>query len=193
MEKMLPSCHQETISCAKSNKLSGKKVVLAVTGSIAAIETPKIARELMRHGADVTCVMSNAAQNIIHPWALECITGKKTITEIGGACEHVSYCGDWSGRADLLLVCPATANTISKIATGVDDTSVTTFATTALGSGMKVAIAPAMHASMAKNPFVAENLRKLREAGVTIIEPKSEEGKEKLDYNLVCDLVLNLF
>jgi phosphopantothenoylcysteine decarboxylase/phosphopantothenate--cysteine ligase len=189
--------HQETILGTKSEKLKGKKIVLAVTGSIAAIETPKIVRELMRHGADVTAVMSKDAQNIIHPWALECVIGKKTITEIGGSCEHVQYCGDWEGKADLLLICPATANTISKIACGIDDTPVTTFATTALGSGikcsqMRIMIAPAMHSSMIRNPFVMQNLDKLEKEGVIVVDPKDEEGKSKLDYMAVVEKVLEL-
>ncbi len=182
--------HQETISGTKSRRLKGKRIVLAVCGSIAAIEAPKLARELMRHGADVTCALSASGQTIIHPWALECITGKKTITEITGACEHVQHCGDWDGRCDLLLISPATANTLSKIACGIDDSIVTTFASTALGAKMPVIIAPAMHESMIENPFVRENLVKLKKAGVKVIEPKREEGKAKLDWHTVADFVL---
>lgn len=185
-----PGTHQGTISGTKSKRLKGKRVVLAVCVSIAAIEAPKLARELMRHGADVTCVLSASGQTIIHPWALECITGKKTITRISGACEHVQHCGDWEGRCDLLLISPATANTISKIACGIDDSVVTTFASTALGSKMPIIIAPAMHESMIENPFVAENLAKLKKAGIRIVAPKREEGKAKLDWRMVADFVL---
>jgi phosphopantothenoylcysteine decarboxylase/phosphopantothenate--cysteine ligase len=185
--------HQETISCSKSEKLKGKRVVLAVCGSIAAIEAPKLARELMRHGADVVCVMSESAQFVIHPWALECITGKRTITEITGLCEHIEYCGEWEGRYDLLLICPATANTISKIAGGIDDTVVTTFASTALGSRTPVIIAPAMHESMINNPFVRENTERLKKKGVRFVEPKMEEGKAKLDWEAVAKFVLDFF
>ena len=185
--------HQETITGIKSQKLAGKRIILGVTGSIAAIESPKLARELMRHGADVTAVMSKDAQNIIHPWALECIIGKKTITEITGACEHVQYCGDWKGKADLLVISPATANTISKIAQGIDDTPVTTFATTALGSGMRIILAPAMHGSMIKNPFVMKNLHALEDEGIIIVNPKKEEGKAKLDWESIVDTILGVF
>lgn len=185
--------HQETISATKSQRLSGKKIVLAVCGSMAAIEAPKIARELMRHGADVICALSDSGQKIIHPWALECIVGKKTITELSGVCEHIEYCGDWGGKADLLLIAPATANTIGKIACGIDDTAITTFATTALGAGMSIMIAPAMHSSMINNPFVKENLAKLEDAGIKMIAPKDEEGKAKLDWESVCEAVLDQF
>ena len=182
--------HQETISGTKSKKLKGKRIVLAVCGSIAAIESPKLARELMRHGADVTCVLSKSGQTIIHPWALECITGKKTITEITGSCEHVQYCGDWGGKCDLFLISPATANTISKIACGIDDSVVTTFASTALGAKIPVIIAPAMHESMIDNPFVREKIAKLKNAGVRFVEPKKEEGKAKLDWERVAEYAI---
>ena len=72
--------------------------------------------------------------------------------------EHVLYCGE-GGQADLLLVAPCTANTIGKIACGIDDTPVTTFATTALGRGMPVVVAPAMHESMYRHRGVAANSR----------------------------------
>jgi phosphopantothenoylcysteine decarboxylase/phosphopantothenate--cysteine ligase len=183
--------HQETIIGIKSQKLKGKKIVLAVTGSIAAIEAPKLARELMRHGADVTAVMSKDAHYIIHPWAMECIIGKPTITQITGSCEHVQHCGDWDGKADLLVISPATANTISKIAQGIDDTVVTTFATTALGSKTPIIIAPAMHESMINNPFVQENINKPKKAPIKFAEPKLEEGKAKLDWKSVSEQVVS--
>jgi len=165
---------------------------LAVCGSIAAIEAPKLARELMRHGSEVICVMSKAARNIIQPQALECITGKRTITEITGMCEHIEYCGDYDGKVDLLLISPATANTLSKIACGIDDSVITTFASTALGSGIPIFIAPAMHNSMYNNPYVSENLEKLKKnSNIKIIEPKVEEGKAKLDWRAVSRFVLD--
>lgn len=184
--------HQETISGTKSKTLGGKRIVLAVCGSIAAIEAPKLARELMRHGADVIPVLSEAGKMIIHPWALECVTGKKTITQTTGFCEHIEHCGDWKGKADLLLICPATANTISKIACGVDDSVVTTFASTALGAKIPVIIAPAMHESMIHNLFVQENMGKLKKAGVKFVDPKMEEEKAKLDWEAVAEFVLKV-
>ncbi len=182
--------HQETISGSKSKRLKGKRIVLAVCGSIAAIEAPKLARELMRHGADVIPVLSESGKMIIHPWALECVTGKKTITQTTGFCEHVEYCGDWEGKCDMLLICPATANTISKIASGIDDSVITTFASTALGAEIPIVIAPAMHESMINNPFVQGNIEKLKKAGVRFVDPKMEEDKAKLDWEAVVEFVL---
>jgi phosphopantothenoylcysteine decarboxylase/phosphopantothenate--cysteine ligase len=168
------------LKSTKGHSLDGKKIVLCVTGSIAAVETAKLARELIRHGAEVQGVMSKAAQTIIHPWALDYATGKKTVTEITGDVEHVACCGQRKGACDLLLIAPCTANTIGKIASGIDDTPVTTFATTAIGSKIPIIIVPAMHGSMFDHPIVKENIRKLEGIGVSLVMPKMEEGAAKM-------------
>jgi phosphopantothenoylcysteine decarboxylase/phosphopantothenate--cysteine ligase len=162
-----------------SQRLSGKTVVLGVTGSIAATETVKLARELIRHGADLIPVMSRAAQDILHPNSLQFATGHDPIVTIDGSVPYVDLCGE-RGSADLLLIAPSTANTLSKIAHGIDDTAVTTFATAAMGSGIPIVIAPAMHGSMWKHPIVAENIQKLRDLGVAFVEPLMEERKAKM-------------
>ena len=139
--------------------MNNKKIIIAICGSVAATETPKIIREFKRNNICVTCVMSKAARKIIHKNVLEWASENPVIRRLTGKVEHVKFCGI-DGEADLLLICPATANTISKIAHGIDDTPVTTFATTAIGSVKKVVIVPAMHLAMYKNPFVAENIEK---------------------------------
>lgn len=168
------------LKSTKSHALDEKRIVLGVTGSIAAVETVRLARELVRHGAEVQGVMSPAARTIIHPWALEYATGRGAITEITGAVEHVACCGQRSEAYDLLLVAPCTANTIGKIAGGIDDTPVTTFATTAIGSGIPVMIVPAMHGSMFEHPLVRENMRRLEGIGVRFVMPGIEEGTAKM-------------
>ena len=167
----------------KDGALSGKKIVLGVTGSIAAVETVKLARELIRRGADVYPVMTPAAMKIIHPDSLYFATGHRPITELTGAVEHVQLCGDLEGHADLLLIAPATANTISKIALGIDDTPVTTFATTAFGTGIPMMIVPAMHNTMYRNPAVIRNVEALKRYGIEFVEPKFEEKKAKMADN----------
>ncbi|MFH0968533.1 MAG: bifunctional phosphopantothenoylcysteine decarboxylase/phosphopantothenate--cysteine ligase CoaBC [Methanobacteriota archaeon] len=159
--------------------LAGKIILLAVTGSIAAVETIKLAHALRRRGAIVQPVMSEAASRIIHPDALTYACGRETITRISGLVEHVQFCGD-DREASLLLIAPCTANTISKIACGIDDTTVTTFATTALGSRMPVVLVPAMHHAMFRHIGVMENLEKLRGWGVAIVGPRIDEGKAKI-------------
>ena len=124
--------------------LEGKTIVVGVTGSIAAVETVKLIHELRRKGATIHCVMTDAACKIVHPTALEYATQKPVITQLTGNVEHVTLLGK-GGSADLLLIAPCTANTIGKVAHGIDDTPVTTCAVTALGSGKPVVIVPAMH------------------------------------------------
>ena len=162
--------------------LAGKTVVLAITGSIAAVEVVKLARALRRKGAKVQAVMSDAAAGIITPDAVTYACDTPAITKITGNIEHVKFCGI-GGIGDVLLIAPATANTISKIACGIDDTPVTTFATTAIGRGMPVVIAPAMHESMYNHPAVVENMRKLKGFGISFVDPFMAENKAKFASN----------
>jgi phosphopantothenoylcysteine decarboxylase/phosphopantothenate--cysteine ligase len=161
-------------------ELKGKRVVLCVTGSVAAVQSPEIARTLMRHGADVFAVMSPMSRTIIHPYLMEWATGNEAVTELTGNIEHVSLVGEHSLRADLVLVAPATANTISKIACGIDDTTVTSVVSTAFGSNCPIIIVPAMHESMYNHPIVTKNIKELEALGVEFVGPRIEEGKAKI-------------
>jgi phosphopantothenoylcysteine decarboxylase/phosphopantothenate--cysteine ligase len=175
--------HLKRIRGIKSRKLEGKKIVLGVTGSIAAVESVKLARELLRRGAEVIGAISEDAKKIIHPYALEFATGR-IISEITGKIEHVELFGD--SNADLLLIAPASANTISKIANGVCDNPVTLMVATAIGK-KPIIIVPAMHESMLKSPIFRENISKLSELGVEFVEPVHEEGKAKFPpIELIC-------
>ncbi|WGI16926.1 bifunctional phosphopantothenoylcysteine decarboxylase/phosphopantothenate--cysteine ligase CoaBC [Methanonatronarchaeum sp. AMET-Sl] len=167
------------IQAVKSDSLMGKKIVLGVTGSIAAIMSVKLSRELIRHGASVQAVMTGYAENIVHENTLEYATGKPVVTELTGKVEHVR---DLSGdnTADLFLIAPATANTIGKIASGIDDTTVTTYATTALSRDIPIVVVPAMDLSMYKQPFVEKNIDKLMDIDVCFIGPEIEENKAKM-------------
>jgi phosphopantothenoylcysteine decarboxylase/phosphopantothenate--cysteine ligase len=170
----------DEIRGSKSNKLSKKRIVLGVTGSIAAVETVKLSRELIRHGAEVFPVMSPSATKIIHPDAIWFATGNKPIIELTGATEHVSLCGRVKNPADLLLISPCTANTISKIAHGIDDTSVTTFASTAIGSNIPILIVSAMHISMFDHKIIQKNIDICKKVGINFVEPKIEKNKAKM-------------
>ena len=168
---------------SKGTILRGKIICMCLTGSVAVVSSPIVARELMRLGAEVICIMSKAATELINPALMEWATGNKVITNLTGAVEHVYLAGDRPrsvGKADLILICPATANTISKIACGIDDTPVTTVASTAFGSSIPIVIVPAMHESMYRHPILEKNERKLREYGVEIIGPRISEGKAKI-------------
>ena len=145
--------------------LSGKQIVIGVTGSIAAVELVKLIHELRRRGAEVHCVMSTAAAGIVTPDALAYASGHEVITRISGLVEHVTFCGD-EGTADLLLIAPYTANSLSKIACGIDDTP--------------VILVPAMHHSMYRHPALLENIRRLKSWDIEVMEPRIEEGKAKM-------------
>lgn len=164
----------------RSELLRGRRIVLGVSGSIAAIEAPRVARELLRHGAEVRVVMSPEATRILTPEAVTFATGHPPVLQLTGEVEHVTLLGPGEGRADLLLIAPATANTLSKIAHGIDDTPVTSCASVALGGGVPVLVAPAMHAHMGRNPAVQESLARLQRWGVGVIAPVESEGEEKL-------------
>ncbi|MFZ0830394.1 MAG: bifunctional phosphopantothenoylcysteine decarboxylase/phosphopantothenate--cysteine ligase CoaBC [Thermoplasmata archaeon] len=170
----------DAIRGRRSQLLAGRRVVLGVSGSIAAIEVPRIIRELIRHGADVRVVMSAEATRLVTPESLRFASGHPAITELSGDVEHVTWMGPGDKRADLLLIAPATANTISKIAHGIDDTPVTSFASVALGGQVPILLAPAMHAHMGENPAVKANLEQLRAWGVEVVEPRREENEEKV-------------
>ncbi|RAW45848.1 bifunctional phosphopantothenoylcysteine decarboxylase/phosphopantothenate--cysteine ligase CoaBC [Halorubrum sp. 48-1-W] len=159
--------------------LAGVNVALGVSGSIAAVKVVELAHELRRHGASVRAVMTPAATNIVHPWAVDFATDEPVVTEITGNVEHVELCGR-DGWADVLLLAPATANTAGKVAAAVDDTPVTTCVTTALGAGVPVVMAPAMHEPMYDHPGVLAALDTLSSWGVTFADPRIEEGKAKI-------------
>ena len=163
------------------NELSGKRIALCVTGSISITEAPRIARLLMRHGADVIPVLTPRACEFVSPMIFEWSTGNLPITKLTGKVEHVELISTQSSkRADLILIAPCTANTIGKISSGISDEPVSTLVCTALGSGIPILIASAMHEPMLKNPMIREAKVKLVKAGVKFIEGRLVESKSKL-------------
>ncbi|MDH5442979.1 MAG: bifunctional phosphopantothenoylcysteine decarboxylase/phosphopantothenate--cysteine ligase CoaBC [Hadesarchaea archaeon] len=164
------------IKGTKGKELERQKIVLCITGSVAAVKCPELARELMRHGADVRACMTPSAIGLITPQLMHWATGNEVVTEITGKIEHIEL-ARW---ADLVLVAPATANTLGKMAHAIDDTPVTSVVSVALGLEKPIVAVPAMHESMYQHKLFQENLAKLRSAGVHMLEPKIEEGKAKL-------------
>jgi phosphopantothenoylcysteine decarboxylase/phosphopantothenate--cysteine ligase len=177
------------IKGTKGGELEERRVVLCVTGSVAAVKSPELARELMRHGAEVRVVMSAKATELVTPQLMQWATGNEVVVALTGKLEHVELAG-W---ADLVLVAPATANTVSKISWAVDDTPVTSVVSVALGLQKPVVVVPAMHASMYRHKLFQENLTRLRSAGVHVLEPLLEEEKAKFPaVERVVDLVISL-
>lgn len=181
----------DSIHALDSDILAGKTVLLALTGSVAVMRSLEFARLLIRNGARVIPIMSCDACELVGPKLVHWATGVAPITELTGANEHVELAGNGASRADALIVAPATANTIGKIAGGIDDTVVTTFATTAIGQKLPVIVAPAMHQPMYEHPVVVENLSKLQTIGLTVAPTQGVEGKAKMaSPNFLLDLVI---
>ena len=156
--------------------LSGKKIVLCVAGSVAAYKSIELARLLMRHGANVKCVMSNASTKLIKPDYMKWATGNNVITKLTGDMEHIDL-ADYK-RSDLLIVYPSTANTLGKLATGIDDTPISTVLTVAFGSKIPIVMGLAMHRSMYENAAVRKNMEFLKKK-VDFVSPQMIEGKAK--------------
>lgn len=149
--------------------LQGKTVVLAVTGSIAAYKIANLARMLKKLHADVQVLMTRNATNFINPITFESLTGQKCLIDTFDrnfefSVEHVAL----AKRADLVLIAPASANVIGKIACGIADDMLTT---TVMACPCKKLISPAMNHNMFHNPIVKDNIEKLRRFGYEIIEP----------------------
>lgn len=149
--------------------LTGKTVVLAVTGSIAAYKIPNLARMLKKLGCNVQVLMTENAANFINPITFESLTGNKCLIDTFDrnfkySVEHVAL----AKQADLVMVAPASANVIGKIACGIADDMLTT---TVMACPCKKIIAPAMNHNMYHNPIVQDNIEKLKRFGYEIVEP----------------------
>lgn len=171
---------RKAITGSKGTELQGKKIALCITASVASMESPKIARELMRHGADVVAIFSDYATKLVSPELMKWATGNEVVKEITGKIEHVQLGGRGEGAADLILIAPCTANTISKIAVGISDSPVTSLVSCAMGSGIPILIAPGMHEPMYDNSIIKQNIAKLEANGIQFVEPVIEEGKAKI-------------
>jgi phosphopantothenoylcysteine decarboxylase/phosphopantothenate--cysteine ligase len=157
-------------------ELSGKKIVLCVAGSVAAYKAIELARLLMRHGANVTCVTSSAVTKLVQPDYFKWATGNEVITKLTGELEHIRL-ADYN-QADLIVVYPATANTLGKLANGIDDTPVSTVLTVGFGSKIPILMCLAMHASMYDNIAVKKNIEFLKNK-IDFQKPQMIEGKAK--------------
>lgn len=149
--------------------LTGKTVVLGVTGSIAAYKIANLTSMLVKQHADVYVLMTQNATNFINPITFETLTNHKTLVDtfdrnFNYNIEHVSL----AKKADVVLVAPASANVIGKIANGIADDMLTT---TVMACKCKKLISPAMNTQMFENPIVQDNLKKLEHYGMTVIQP----------------------
>lgn len=151
--------------------LKNKTIVLGVTGSIAAYKIPNLARMLIKLGADVQVLMTPNAANFINPYTFETLTKNKCLIDTFDrnfqySVEHVAL----AKKADVVMIAPASADVIGKIANGIADDMLTT---TVMACPCKKIISPAMNHNMFHNPIVQDNIKKLKSYGYEIIEPET--------------------
>lgn len=168
----------------ESEQFVNRKILLGVTGSIAAYKSAQICSHLVRLGAEVSVVMSPNATNFINPITFSSICGKKTIVDLFEEKEKI-YHVSLAHSIEVVLIAPATANTISKVAYGICDNLLTTII---LSTNSPVLFAPAMNESMYLNPMVQENIQELIKSGrYFFVGPKrgklacGEEGLGKME------------
>ena len=157
----------------KNRPFSGRKVVLGITGSIAAYKACEIVSCLKKLGAEVFVVMTKSATHFVTPLTLQTLSGNRVYLNLFNLpeewkLEHISL----AERADLILIAPATANTIAKLATGIADDLLTA---AVLATEAPILIAPAMHETMYKNTFTQANIDKLKKKGFKFIGPEYGE------------------
>ena len=151
--------------------VSGKRVLLGVTGSIAAYKAVDILRRLTEQGAEVRVVMTKNATRFISPLTFEALSGKPVLCDEFQDWEKNSIGHiDVSANQDLALIAPATANVIGKVAAGIADDALTT---TLMAVECPVVMAPAMNDRMYRNPVLRKNIQFLKEQGVRFIEPET--------------------
>lgn len=153
------------------NPVKDKNILLGVTGSIAAYKAADIASKLHQMGAKVTAILTQSALQFITPLTFQSVTGCKAYTDsdLWGGEGHVTHIG-LARSADFLLMAPASANTLAKLAHGISDNLLTV---TALAAKCPVLVAPAMDAGMYSHPATQENVEILRRRGVVIVGPES--------------------
>ena len=147
--------------------LRHKRILLGVTGSIAAYKSADLASKLTQAGAEVGAILTEAATKFITPLTFQSVTGHTAYADLWGADAHVIHVG-LAERADLLVIAPATAGTIAKLAHGLADNLLTV---TALAARCPLLVAPAMDGGMFEHPATQANLKTLGERGVTILGP----------------------
>lgn len=152
--------------------LNGRKIILGITGSIAAYKGAIIARELVKRGAEIRVAMTDAASQFITPLTLASISkfpvAVNMYPQAGAEPAHGSWHIDWALWADAMVIAPATASTLAKLAIGMSDNALTVIATAMRG---KVFVAPAMDTDMYHYPALTKNLATLRSFGMEVIPP----------------------
>lgn len=156
----------------ESGPLTGKKLVVGVTGGIAAYKSAELVRLFVKAGADTRVVMTANATKFVTPMTFEALSRNKVIRDMwsgtAAPMDHIQ----WGQESDLIVIAPATANLISKLANGMADDFLTTML---LAATAKILVCPAMNTCMYENPAVQHNLQLLRERGIGLMAPSAGE------------------
>ena len=163
----------------EGDSLAGARVALLLTGSVAAMKGPMIARALRRQGAEVTAFATTEALRYVAREALEWATTRPVVVDLTPDAEHLSD----GAPFDVYLVAPATYSVVGKLANGIADTPVTATLASAIGrmerGNAAVLLAPAMHGSM-HTSILVRNLHQLHAIGCTVVPPRDDAGKHLL-------------
>jgi len=151
----------------------GKNILIGITGGIAVYKTAELVREFKKAGASVRVIMTGSATNFVSPLTFETLSENDVLTDLfpesySKQTAHI----DWARWADVFLVCPATLNTIGKIASGIADNALTT---TIMAADIPVIFCPAMNKAMFANSIYQDNQKKLRQHGYFFVEPGAGE------------------
>lgn len=154
---------------SESPELDGYEILVGVCGGIAAYKVCEVVSRLVQRGVGVTVAMTKAARKFVGPTTFQALTGRRVLTNLWHADQaadmrHIAI----TGTADLMLVAPATANIIGKIANGIADDLVSTLV---IGAASSVVLAPAMNERMWNNPVVQRNVSALAERGYRMVGP----------------------
>ena len=161
--------------------MAGKKVVLGITGSIAAYKSCEIINALRKSGHEVKVIMSPSAKHFITPITLETLSSNKVVLDMFELPDKREVCHtSLAAWADLMLIAPASADMISKLASGLADCIISA---TILATKAKILIAPAMNDNMYKHAIIQENIKKLKKIGYEFIGPK--RGHLACGYNAI--------
>ncbi len=152
-----------------STDLAGYEVLACVCGGIAAYKVCEVVSKLVQRGAGVTVAMTRSAKKFVGPTTFQALTGRRVLTSLWSAADpddvqHIAL----TGAADLVLIAPATANIIGKIASGIADDVVTTLV---ISAASPVVLAPAMNDRMWANAIVQQNVATLKKHGYTLVGP----------------------
>lgn len=157
----------------KSDRLSDKWIGMGICGGIGSVETVKSIRELRRHGAKVTAFFTPSAEDFITHMSVEWAAGNPVVKKMDARMDHLE-------PYDLVVVAPATLNTITKCALGISDNPVTLLVATQLGRKKNLCFVPTMNADMASHPVYLDHVKQLKSWGAKFLTQEEEEDRLKM-------------